>query len=186
MAAEKLPIEGQRVAAGQRFGVLGRLGVKHQAVDHVLVGAGAGHVLRAGDGDRLHDGEPEALLDLGGALGRLGAVKLQHVEPRRGDDFLEAGVIAVHHHANPGDASGDGGTEAPSLLGRHRARRTRIEDEPDGARAAGHRGGHRLRRRQPADFHLDGHGAARAISAATARAAAAGSSAPVMGRPTTR
>jgi hypothetical protein len=97
------PVEGDAVAPRQ-LRPSRRARVDQELVDGAGVVGQPVQVALLRDADRLHHRLAEARAHLGGALGRLAPVKLQHVDRRRLDDRLELDVGRVHrqrHHREP-------------------------------------------------------------------------------------
>ncbi len=78
-SGDEPPVEGQPVPAGQ-VRPLRRFRIHENLIGHTRIDIERRKIIRIRHAHRLHDRQAETRPDLGHALGRLGAVELQHVD----------------------------------------------------------------------------------------------------------
>ncbi len=152
-----------------------RPGVEQEEIGRLVEGLDAFEVGGLADPHGLHDPTACGKADRPHALGRLVAVQLEDVEGRMGQDVGEEGVGRVDRDADRADRRWHAGDEIGEPLGRHEARRGRVEHEAQEARAEIDRGG----LGEPADLDAEAHAPGSAAAARAVRWTAIGADGPL-------
>ena len=157
-AGDEPPVEGEPVAAGQRFNSLGRLGVEKHPVGDGGVTLDIREIGGIRDADGFHHGPAGPRPDRGDALRGFSPMQLDEIGIERRDDRLQFGVVRIDHERNAKSLAARAGREGAPLLQPDMARAFGKAHEPDHVGSGRNRGVNGVGRAQAADFDEGGHG----------------------------